>query len=569
MSSDRHNVHYLFCHTILPGLAFGSGVQWDVFSAAFFGRDGPQVLSNLWNSMCGKFPELLTTADDFKREIRPVIDDWKAVVVTPPPALEGAEAHHIGVLIQLDPKRIAELSSNEKPIDDRSLAGTGILRYLCLERHVTLPSMTMIGEWLRPGERRNLGFGPSGSDLSPEAMFDVLAALVGGTGKPADEALPDLDLYQEGEVPPELLDLEAELEEAVADGRSNDEFECRSVLAQTYLHLTQPNRATVHCEALVELLTRLEGPYSERTMIWRGFLGRALTEGRRELKAIEVLSELLVDRDRLLGPEHRKTLTTRGHLARAMAFGGKISEGILAGEQLLTDRVRLFGDLDHSTLDTIGHLARFHYLAGNYETAVELTEEQLDKRRRVFRKRDPIIKQTRYNLDVYRSLANRAEDPLGDHRRRVETMADEMGSDHPHTLIARDELAYQLLFAGATDEAVAVLRALLNDRTRVLGSAEPATVATSVQYGTALRQSGQAVHSVRHLKNLIASVPTDATSPSPEHLDIRVELFQSLVETGELEEAVTELKLLGMDMAHLEPTHPLRRWVEEQIDALE
>ena len=127
----------------------------------------------------------------------------------------------------------------------------------------------------------------------------------------------------------------------------------------------------------------------------------------------------------------------------------------------------------------------------------------------------------------------------------------------------------QLLSAGATDEAVAVLRDLLNDRARVLGSTEPATVATSVQYGTALRQSGQAVHSVRHLRNLIASVPTDATSPSPEHLGIRVELFQSLAEAGELEEAVTELKLLGMDMAHLEPTHPLRRWVEEQIDALE
>ena len=569
MSTDRHNVHYHFCHTFLPGLAFGSGIQWGVFLAAFFGRDGPEVLSNLWNSMCGKSPELLTTADDFKREIRPVTDDWIAVVVTPPPALEGAEAHHIGMLIQLDPKRIAELSLNEKPINDRSLAGTGLLRYLCLEMHVTFPSMTMIGEWLGPGERRNLGFGPFGSDPSPEAMFDVLAAIVGGTSKPADEALPDLDLDQEGEVPPELLDLEAELEEAVADGRSHDEFECRSVLAQAYLDLTQPNRATVHCEALVELLTRIEGPHSELTMTWRGFLGRALTDGRRYLEATEVLSELLVDRDRLLGSEHRQTLTTRGNLARAMAFGGRISEGILAGEQLLTDRVRLFGDLDPSALDTIGHLARFHYLAGNYETAVELTEEQLDKRSRVFRKRDPIIEQTRYNLDVYRSLASRAEDPLGDLRRRVDTMADEMGPDHPHTLIARDGLVSQRLFAGATDEAVAVLRDLLNDRARVLGSTEPATVATSVQYGTALRQSGQAVHSVRHLRNLIASVPTDATSPSPEHLGIRVELFQSLAEAGELEEAVTELKLLGMDMAHLEPTHHLRRWVEEEIDALE
>ena len=34
MNSDRHNVHYLLCHTILPGLAFGGVDVWGVCSSA-------------------------------------------------------------------------------------------------------------------------------------------------------------------------------------------------------------------------------------------------------------------------------------------------------------------------------------------------------------------------------------------------------------------------------------------------------------------------------------------------------------------------------------------------------
>jgi hypothetical protein len=96
-----------------------------------------------------------------------------------------------------------------------------------------------------------------------------------------------------------LQDLEAELEDAIADDNGLDEFECRSILAQAYLDAAQPRRAVVHCEALVELLTRAEGPESERQMIWRGFLGRALTEARRYFEATDVLSDLLVDRERI------------------------------------------------------------------------------------------------------------------------------------------------------------------------------------------------------------------------------------------------------------------------------
>ena len=545
---ERHDLHYFFCHRLLPALAFDSetGLS-DVFLAALFEKHGTQALSNLWNFPCDGSPELRTTADDFEREIRVLSNGWVAVVITPPPAMEGTEAHQIGVLVNRDASPPAESAQ---------------LRYLCLEQHLTFPSMTMIGEWLAPGERQNLGFGP---DPSPEAMFELLAALVGATQPTPFEIVPELHFDQEGETPQELLDLEDELAEAITDGRSLDEFECRSILAQALLDRSQPNKATVHCEALVELLTRIEGPDSKRTMTWRGFLGRSLTESRRYVEAAEVLSDLLMDRNRLLGPEHRQTLTTRGNLARAVAFGGRISEGILAVKQLLADRTRLFGELDPSTLDTLGHLARFHYLAGDLETAVSITEEQLGKRREALNPDDPVIAQTIYNLDVYRTAASESEDGSARLRRKAANIADDLGADHPTTLLARGEYADQLLFSGDADTAITVLHELLSDRTRVLGATEPGTVATSTQYGVALRLAGHAARSVDHLKGLIAAMPADAPSPSPQQLEIRAELAQSLAAAGRLQDAVSELRLLGMDMAHLEPAHPLRRWVEDEI----
>ena len=377
------------------------------------------------------------------------------------------------------------------------------------------------------------------------------------------------ELADEGEIPAELQELEDELEDAVADENALDEFECRSILAQAYLDAAQPLRAVAHCEALVQLLTRAEGPESERLMIWRGFLGRALTEARRYFEAIDVLSDLLVDRERILGPEDRQTLATRGNLARAMAFGGRVNEGILLAERLLADRLRLFGDMDPTVLDTLGHLAQFHSLAGNHETAVKFAEEQLEKREQVFDKGDPILEMTRLNLDVFRSRNVRPVEALAGLRERLETSIEQLGADHPETFTAKGLLAEQLRWSGAFSESTDLLEELLADRIRVLGGQAPATLTTSFMYGRALRECGRPEDSVTHLRALIKTTPTEAATPNPEHLGIRAELVLSLFEIGDETGAITELQVLAMDTSHLEPTHPLREWAEEMIASLD
>ena len=201
--------------------------------------------------------------------------------------------------------------------------------------------------------------------------------------------------------------------------------------------------------------------------------------------------------------------------------------------------------------------------------AVELAEEQLEKRKRVFAEGDPILERTRHNLDALRSRYVKPEEALAGLRGRVDSSIGELGADHPETFTARGLLAEQLLRSGAFDESIGLLEKLLADRVRVLGVNAPATVTTSFMYGRALRECGRPEDSATHLRALVEAAPTEVTTPSPEHLQIRAELVLSLIEAGDQAGALTELQVLGMDMSHLEPTHPLREWAEEVIASLE
>ncbi len=564
--SPRHDMHYWFCHVFLPGLAFGTegGYLINMLISGYPGPpDAPRFLAGFWNGHAGDNPDLRITEQDFQSRATKLTDGWIAFVITPPPALEVLEAYQIGILVDLKKERVDGVLDDAVPPAERTL--TGLLRYICLERDENMPGVAHIGEWLGPGSRVNHGtvFGSSF-----EVMVEVLADLVGETVVVDEGPVTFPELEDEGEIAAELQDIEAELEDAIADDNGLDEFECRSILAQAYLDAAQPRRAVVHCEALVELLTRAEGPESERQMIWRGFLGRALTEARRYFEATDVLSDLLVDRERILGRDDRQTLATRGNLARSLAFGGRVDEGILLAERLLADRLRLFGDLDPAVLDTLGHLAQFHSLAGDHETAIELAEEQLEKRKRIFAEDDPILKRTRHNLDALRARYVKPEEALAGLRARVAISIDELGVDHPETFTARGLLAEQLHRSGAFDESIGLLEELLADRIRVLGVNAPATVTTSFMYGRALRECGRPEESVAHLKALVKTAPTEAATPSPEHLQIRTELVLSLIETGDEAGAITELQFLGMDTSHLEPTHPIREWIEESLKGL-
>jgi len=176
--TSRHDVHYAFCHIMLPRMVFSA--DGPLFLARLSGDDGSQILADQWNQLCGRNRLLRKRARDFTRNAVELTERWEAFVITPPPALEIAEAHFVGLLIDFEVLNEATAQGSD------AVARSGGVRYLCLERSHPMP--TMIGEWhYQFGERSNLGFGP---DPSVEAMVQVLAGLVGITAVFDDEPEP-------------------------------------------------------------------------------------------------------------------------------------------------------------------------------------------------------------------------------------------------------------------------------------------------------------------------------------------------------------------------------------------
>jgi hypothetical protein len=138
--SARHDIHYQFCHVLLPGLALGGGDAAYLIGMLVV-EEAPRYLAEFWNSIAGDDPDLRATEQDFAVQMECFTDGWIAFVITPPPALEALEAHQIGVLLDLNEERVDRVVDDAIPVDERGLAGTGILRYLCLERDEHTPGV--------------------------------------------------------------------------------------------------------------------------------------------------------------------------------------------------------------------------------------------------------------------------------------------------------------------------------------------------------------------------------------------------------------------------------------------
>ena len=167
---SRHETHYGFSHISLPARVLDPGGL--EFVEELMGKRGCRLLANVWNQAGGQKINRWdkTNQLDFERVWSDLTDRWKAIVITPPPALEPLEAYLIGIWRDYSPNdplpEAADPSAANAPRD---------VRYFCLERGHT-EGMTMVGEWLGFADRKNLGPGP---EPVPEAMIYFMAKLHG------------------------------------------------------------------------------------------------------------------------------------------------------------------------------------------------------------------------------------------------------------------------------------------------------------------------------------------------------------------------------------------------------
>ena len=193
---SRHETHYGFSHISLPARVLDPGGL--EFVEELMGKRGCRLLANVWNQAGGQKINRWdkTNQLDFERVWSDLTDRWKAIVITPPPALEPLEAYLIGIWRDYSPNdplpEAADPSAANAPRD---------VRYFCLERGHT-EGMTMVGEWLGFADRKNLGPGP---EPVPEAMIYFMAKLHGIDPTFGNRSWTPSDTTQQSDAGPTII----------------------------------------------------------------------------------------------------------------------------------------------------------------------------------------------------------------------------------------------------------------------------------------------------------------------------------------------------------------------------
>jgi tetratricopeptide (TPR) repeat protein len=136
------------------------------------------------------------------------------------------------------------------------------------------------------------------------------------------------------------------------------------------------------------------------------------------------------------------------------------------------------------------------------------------------------------------------------------TRADQLGEDHPDTLMSRYNLAYAHLTDGQGDEAVSQFQAVLAGRTAVLGDNHTDTIAAMNALAVAYRQGGRRDSALPILERAVRSLDAH---PDADHLTIaaiRANLADEFLNAGRYQEAIPLFeRAVQSTEARLGPNH--------------
>ncbi len=239
-------------------------------------------------------------------------------------------------------------------------------------------------------------------------------------------------------------------------------------------HRSRPDLAIPYLYRAVALNETHRGADHPTTLVSRNNLVYAYHAAGRVDEAINLVKQVLTDRERVLGPDHPDTLATRNDLAAGYVTAGRVHEAIGLYKQILADRERILGPDHTDTLTSRDNLAYTYEAAGQADEAIILHEQVLAERQRVLGPDHPDTLITRNNLAAAYEAAGRADEAIILHEQVLADRQRILGPHHPHTLHSRNKLAGAYRAAGQIDEAIILYERVLADFERVLRPDHPA-----------------------------------------------------------------------------------------------
>ncbi len=139
----------------------------------------------------------------------------------------------------------------------------------------------------------------------------------------------------------------------------------------------------------------------------------------------------------------------------------------------------------------------------------------------------------------------------------VDMLTDVLGPDHPHTLLARSNLARAHQEAGHTSTAIAMYEDLLTDHTRILDPDHPITLTTRNNLANAHQQAGHVPTAIDMYEALLPDMTRVLGPDHPRTLTTRGNLAAANQQAGNLQKAIDMYEDLLPDCTRiLGPDHP-------------
>jgi tetratricopeptide (TPR) repeat protein len=142
-------------------------------------------------------------------------------------------------------------------------------------------------------------------------------------------------------------------------------------------------------------------------------------------------------------------------------------------------------------------------------------------------------------------------------REAIRIYTETLGPTHPEVIIARRDLALALQYGGKNDEALAMLRTLLQPCQEANVRASRACIGVELTLGGVLSETGRAAEALSLILHALATSEAESGVDNAYALTIRRRLSSIYIKLGRLDEAGVEAeRVLRIDEAHLGPDHP-------------
>ena len=208
-----------------------------------------------------------------------------------------------------------------------------------------------------------------------------------------------------------------------------------------------------------------------------------------------------------------------------------------------------------------GHDLGIEYKTVELSAAVEVIEDVLGTDH-------PDTLMVRNNLAfAYRSVG-RFDEAIELYERVLADQERVLGPDHPDTLTVRNNLAFAYHSAGRFGEAIELFERVLADQERVLGPDHPGTLTTRNSLAGAYEDVGRFGEAIELFERVLADQERVLGPDHPDTLNARDNLALAYDAVGRLAEAINVWEELLPDCRRLlGPEHPLTKLVQKNLEA--